>query len=111
MSMEGQSFGLAFLFSAKQSSVKVHLMKTLTISVTEQQASLLEAAVSNGKYASDSEIVRDALSLWEQREAGRLQELERLRHEWREGLASGPPVEMDRDAFFAKVKAERATFG
>ena len=86
-------------------------MKTLTISVTEQQASLLEAAVSDGKYASDSEIVRDALSLWEQREAVRIQELDRLRQEWREGLASGPPQELDREAFFEKVRAERAARG
>ena len=86
-------------------------MKTLTISVTEQQASLLEAAVSGGKYASDSEIVRAALTLWEQREAASLDDSERLRDAWQEGLVSGQPVELDRQDFFTQVRSARAKIG
>jgi hypothetical protein len=33
------------------------------------------------------------------------QELERLRQEWREGLASVAPLEMDREAFLKRVKS------
>ncbi|WIY51859.1 type II toxin-antitoxin system ParD family antitoxin [Devosia sp. YIM 151766] len=86
-------------------------MKTLTISVTEQQATLLEAAVAEGKYASDSEVVREALKLWERREAARLQEWARLRAEVEAGLASGPGEPFDFDDFLAKAHARHISRG
>lgn len=43
-------------------------MRTLTVSLTPQQAAMMQAAVESGGYASNSEIVRDALRLWQQRE-------------------------------------------
>lgn len=81
-------------------------MKTLTISVTEHQASLLEEAVAQGKFVSDSEMIADALKLWEKREAARAEEIERLRVEWQAGLASGEPKEIDFDALLADLNAK-----
>ncbi len=83
-------------------------MKTLTISVTEHQASLLEEAVAEGKFASDSEAVRAALTLWEKREAAKAAEVEWLRREIQAGIDSGEAKPLDREAFFAEVKSRRA---
>ncbi|TIM17505.1 MAG: ribbon-helix-helix protein, CopG family, partial [Mesorhizobium sp.] len=41
--------------------MKTQPMRTLTISLTPQQAARLQSAVEGGGYASNSEIVRDAL--------------------------------------------------
>jgi len=81
-------------------------MKTLTISVTEQQASLLEEAVAEGKFVSDSEMIAAALQLWEKREAAKADEVEWLKREYQAGLDSGPPVEIDFDDLLAELNAE-----
>lgn len=86
-------------------------MKTLTISVTEKQATLLEEAVAKGKFASDSEMIAEALQLWEKREAAKAEELAWLKREFEAGLASGPPEPLDRDAFFAEARARHAARG
>lgn len=64
-------------------------MRTLTVSLTPHQAAMMQAAVETGGYASNSEIVRDALRLWEQREEVRQLELARLKQAYEEGMASG----------------------
>lgn len=86
-------------------------MKTLTISVTEELATLLEEAVVKGKYASDSEMIAAALKLWKKREALRQEEIEWLRREIQAGLDSGPPVEIDFDKMLEELNAEHAARG
>lgn len=86
-------------------------MKTLTISVTEELATLLEEAVAEGKFASDSEVIREALTLWEKREAAKAAEIEWLRREIQAGIDSGEPVEVDFDKMLAELNAEFAARG
>ncbi|WP_189556832.1 type II toxin-antitoxin system ParD family antitoxin [Mesorhizobium sp. M4B.F.Ca.ET.089.01.1.1] len=86
-------------------------MRTLTVSLTPKQAARLQGAVDSGGYASNSEIVREALRLWEQREELRALELERLKRAYYEGMASGDGQEVDRAAFLRALKAERAARG
>lgn len=81
-------------------------MRTLTISLTPHQAAMLENAVENGGYASNSEIVRDALRLWEQREEVRQMELARLKKAYDEGMASGEGRSVTADTLLAELKAE-----
>lgn len=81
-------------------------MRTLTISLTPHQAAMLENAVESGGYASNSEIVRDALRLWEQREEVRQMELARLKKAYDEGMASGEGRSVTADALLAELKAE-----
>ena len=81
-------------------------MRTLTVSLTPHQAAIMKSAVESGGYASNSEIVRDALRLWEQREEIRQMELARLKEAYDEGKASGEPVEVDRMDFLKELKAE-----
>lgn len=81
-------------------------MRTLTISLTPHQAAMLENAVESGGYASNSEIVRDALRLWEQREEVRQMELVRLKKAYDEGMASGEGRSVTADTLLAELKAE-----
>lgn len=72
---------------------------------------MMQSAVENGGYASNSEIVRDALRLWEQREEIRRIEITRLKKAYEEGKASGEGREINPDAFLAELKAEARSRG
>ncbi|CAN7595937.1 type II toxin-antitoxin system ParD family antitoxin [Rhizobium rhizogenes] len=81
-------------------------MRTLTISLSPQQVARLHDAVESGAYASNSEVVRDALRLWEQREEIRLLEINRLKRAYDEGMTSGEGREVDTKTLLAELKAE-----
>jgi antitoxin ParD1/3/4 len=70
----------------------------ISIAVSAKQAATLRKAVKSGAYASTSEVIRDALRLWEKEK----QEIEYLRKAWKEGIESGPSVPLD----MAEIKAE-----
>ena len=84
--------------------MKHDAMRPLTISLSPKQLSRLSQAVESGAYASNSEVVRDALRLWEQREEIRALELARLKQAYEEGIASGEPVAMTADELLARIK-------
>ena len=86
-------------------------MRTLTVSLTPKQAERLQAAVNSGSYASNSEIVREALRLWEQREEIRSLEIEQLKRAYAEGKASGEPEEVEPSEFLQELRQERARRG
>ncbi|SHM79148.1 type II toxin-antitoxin system ParD family antitoxin [Roseibium suaedae] len=86
-------------------------MKTLTVSLSEHQVEQLQSAVQSGLYASNSEVVRDALRLWEQREELRKLELARLKRAYEEGLASGEGRSVDADTLLSELKAEARSRG
>lgn len=86
--------------------MKTEPMRTLTISLSPQQVARLHGAVESGAYASNSEVVRDALRLWEQREEIRLLEINRLKRAYDEGMASGEGREVDAKTLLAELKAE-----
>jgi len=81
-------------------------MKTLTVSLSPRQVARLQDAVDSGAYASNSEVVRDALRLWEQREEIRQLEIARLKRAYDEGMASGEGREVDAKTLIAELKAE-----
>lgn len=84
--------------------MKSDAMRPLTISLSPQQLARLNRAVESGAYASNSEVLRDALRLWEQREEIREMELVRLKRAYEEGLASGEPVAMSADELLARIR-------
>ncbi len=86
--------------------MKHEAMKTLTISLSPQQVTRLHDAVGSGHYASNSEVVREALRLWEQREEMRALEIAHLKRAYDEGMASGAGREIDPKAFLASMKAD-----
>ena len=91
--------------------MKATNMRTLTVSLTPHQAAMMQGAVENGSYASNSEIVRDALRLWEQREEIRQMELARLKKAYDEGMASGEGREVSADTLLMELKAEARSRG
>ena len=51
----------------------------LSISLPVDMARMVRKQVAEGGYASNSEVIRDALRMWQQRERDRAQRLEALR--------------------------------
>ena len=86
-------------------------MRTLTVSLTPQQAALIQSAVDGGTYASNSEIVREGLRLWQQQQEIRAMELGRLKRAYDEGMASGPGREIDAPTLLREFKQKRAKRG
>jgi antitoxin ParD1/3/4 len=86
-------------------------MRTMTISLSPQQAGRIEAAVETGDYASNSEVVRDALRMWEEKQERRKAEIERLRVAIDEGLASGAGRRVTAAELIAEFKARAAARG
>ena len=91
--------------------MKTEPMRTLTISISPQQARRVQRAVETGAYASNSEVLRDALRLWERREELRALEIAQLRRAYDEGMASGEGREIDGPMLLAELKAEARARG
>lgn len=91
--------------------MKAASMKTLTISLSPQQIGRVQRAVETGAYASNSEVLREALRLWEQREELRAMELEQLKTAYREGMASGEGRQVSANELLKGFKAEAAKRG
>jgi antitoxin ParD1/3/4 len=86
--------------------MKNQAMRTLTISLSPQQVARLQNAVESGAYASNSEVIREALRLWEQHEEIRSLELARLKSAYDDGMASGPGRVIDAEALLGEIKAK-----
>jgi len=78
--------------------------KTQTLSLGEHWNSFIEKKLSQGRYASASEMVRDGLRLIEEREAN--SKLEALRAALVEGEESGNSGELDMEEIRKEVKKE-----
>jgi antitoxin ParD1/3/4 len=77
-------------------------VEKLSISLTRELTASVREAVLTGDYASESEVIREALRQWKGRREAREASIERLRHAWEEGLASGP--ELDGDEVLAELQ-------
>jgi antitoxin ParD1/3/4 len=86
-------------------------MNTMTISLSPQQATRIRQAVETGDYASNSEVLRDALRLWEQREDIRALELAKLKRAYDEGMSSGPARTVEADSLLEEFKGKALTRG
>ena len=64
-------------------------LERITVTMPEEMAAKLRAAVETGEYATTSEIVREALRDWADEQARREAALKRLRAEIDKGL-EGP---------------------
>lgn len=86
--------------------MKHEAMKTLTVSLSPHQVSRLQDAVNTGHYASNSEVVRDALRLWEQREELRALEIAHLKRAYEEGITSGNAGPIDKQKLLSRLNTE-----
>ena len=64
-------------------------IQRLSIALPGPMADAVRQVVEAGEYASASEVVRDALRLWEARRELRARDIEVLREHWDRGKASG----------------------
>lgn len=83
-------------------------IERLTIALPAPVAETVRAAVKAGEYASTSEVLRDALRLWEARRELRARDAEVLRSRWDSGKASGLAGELDGATLIAEEKARKA---
>ena len=70
-------------------------VEKLSIALTTQQADLVREAVDSGEYATASEVVRDAMRVWQEKWEARQADIRKLRELWDEGKASGPAQPLD----------------
>jgi len=73
-------------------------IERLSVALPAPMADRVRRAVADGEYASTSEVIRDALRLWESRRHLRERDVAVLRSRWDEGKASGRagPLDMKR---------------
>jgi len=81
-------------------------IERLSIALPAPMADAVRRAVEAGEYASTSEVIRDALRLWEARRDLRERDLEVLRQRWDEGKASGRAGPLDVRRVIAEERAK-----
>jgi antitoxin ParD1/3/4 len=70
----------------------------VSVALTPELRDLVQQAVSEGDYASTSEVVREALRDWKERRERKRQGILELRRLWDEGIASGAAAPRDIEA-------------
>jgi antitoxin ParD1/3/4 len=86
-------------------------MERMTITLTDEQAERVKSAVENGEYASQSEVIREALRDWEMNQSFRKQALADLKVEIDKGMAnvkSGRVKRFDADSIIKQGKQRLA---
>lgn len=80
----------------------------MNVSLTPELERLVHDKVAGGRYASASEVVREALRLLEARDRTEAEKLAWLRQAWQEGIDSGPGRTLDSiEDIIAEARLER----
>lgn len=77
----------------------------VSIALSGKQAATLRKAVKSGAYNSTSEVVRDAIRLWERVQ---IDDTEYLRKAWKEGIESGTAGPWDMNEFLQWARERKA---
>jgi antitoxin ParD1/3/4 len=84
----------------------------ISITMTAEQLRAIRESVAAGEYASTSEVLRDAVRLWQRRRQEDAERLNAIRARIRRSLDDPRPdltsddVQADLDALFAEAEAE-----
>jgi antitoxin ParD1/3/4 len=84
----------------KVQKISVALPKTMT--------DMVNRAVKSGEYASASEVIRDALRSWKDREKAKALALAHMRELIQDGVESGRGREIDFDTLKVEMRTEFA---
>lgn len=80
------------------------MARTMTVDLGDELRNYVEALVQSGDYKTQSEVIRESLRLFREKQA--CSKLEQLRQLIIEGEQSGKPVEWQADSFLARMKAK-----
>lgn len=86
-------------------------VERLSITLPKDMAQTVRGAVSEGGYASNSEVIREALRLWQEANAARLERVARVRRAIAEADADPRPNLSEKDVdrhFEARLAKSRA---
>jgi len=83
-------------------------VQKISIALPPKMASNLKKAVEKGGYSSASEVVREALRDWEDKQARKKEQLKRLRKMIQDGIDSGPAVPFDMEAIVQRARERLA---
>ena len=84
-------------------------IERMTIALPAPMAAAIRGAVDAGEYATASEVIRDALRLWQTRRDFTARDLEKLRQRFDDGKASGLAGSLDMGALIAREKGKRSS--
>ncbi len=79
----------------------------LSITLPGELAALIRERVRAGEYASDSDVIREALQLWRERETQNARKREQLRGQIDRSLAD-PAPSLEAEDVFAELEARYA---
>ena len=80
----------------------------VSVALTPELHELVQNAVSDGDYASASEVIREALRDWKERREKKRESIAELRRLWDEGIASGPGEHLDIEGIKAEARRRYA---
>ncbi len=80
----------------------------MNIHLTDHFEKFIENKLKSGHYSSASEVVRDALRLFEEQEQIKALKLQALKEEIKKGLESGDPIPFDAEAIKKKARERQA---
>jgi antitoxin ParD1/3/4 len=67
-------------------------VEKISISLPKEMVASMKEVVASGTYASTSEIMRDALRVWQEKQLRIQEQMAKLRQMLHDSLESGPPV-------------------
>jgi antitoxin ParD1/3/4 len=81
-------------------------VEKLSITLPREMARLIREKVAAGEYASNSEVIREALRLLQAEERVKAEKLAALRHKINRSIEEGGPS-LEADEVFQRLKARR----
>ena len=81
-------------------------VEKLSITLPREMARTIREKVASGKYASNSEVIREALRLLQAEETVKAEKLAALRHKINRSIEEGGPS-LDADEVFERLKVRR----
>ena len=77
-------------------------VEKISIALPPELIGLVRQAIDSGMYSSTSEVIREALRDWKEKQEHKAVATKQLKRLWREGIASGP----GRFSSMGEIKAE-----
>ena len=81
------------------------MTRTMTVDLGNELRNYVEFLVQSGDYKTNSEVLRESLRLFREKQAD--SKLEKLRKLIDEGEGSGTPVEWTADEFLTRMKRKK----